>query len=86
MSEYISIPTYTLVHGNGLNYNELALVEPLAIGSHGIRRANIQKRENVLVVGAGPIGLGTMEFAKIAGANVIALQINDKRLTFCKKN
>ena len=37
-----------------------------------------------MVIGAGPIGLGTMEFARIAGANVIALDINDKRLQFCK--
>jgi 2-desacetyl-2-hydroxyethyl bacteriochlorophyllide A dehydrogenase len=85
MSEYISVPTYALVHGDGLDYDELALVEPLAIGAHGIQRANVQKGENVLVVGAGPIGLGTMEFARIAGASVIALDINDGRLAFCKE-
>jgi threonine dehydrogenase-like Zn-dependent dehydrogenase len=37
-----------------------------------------------MVMGAGPIGLGTMEFARIAGAQVIALDINDQRLQFCK--
>jgi threonine dehydrogenase-like Zn-dependent dehydrogenase len=36
------------------------------------------------VVGAGPIGLGIMEFARIAGAHVIALDINEHRLAFCK--
>jgi len=40
--------------------------------------------EFVLVVGAGPIGLGAMEFARIAGARVIAMDINDDRLHFCK--
>ena len=40
--------------------------------------------ENVLIVGAGPIGLGAMEFARIAGANVIAMDINESRLSFCK--
>jgi threonine dehydrogenase-like Zn-dependent dehydrogenase len=59
-------------------------VEPLAIGAHGVRRAKIQKDEFVLVIGAGPIGMGTMEFACIAGARVIALDINDQRLQFCK--
>jgi len=84
MAEYISVPSYSLVKGNGLNYDELALVEPLAIGAHGIRRAAIQKDEFVLVIGAGPIGLGTMEFARIAGAQVIALDVNSNRLQFCR--
>ncbi|MDQ6904303.1 MAG: zinc-binding dehydrogenase, partial [Bacteroidota bacterium] len=39
----------------------------------------------VLVIGAGPIGLGTMQFAKIDGAKVIALDINERRLNFCKE-
>jgi len=85
MAEYLSVPSYSLVHGNGLSYDELALVEPLAIGAHGIRRAAVMPGEYVLVVGAGPIGLGTMEFARIAGAKVIAMDINDGRLQFCRE-
>ena len=86
MTEYLSVPDHTLVHGEGLSYDELALVEPLAIGAHGIRRAGVQPDEFVLVVGAGPIGLGTMEFARITGARVIAMDINDQRLEFCRNN
>ncbi|PQA55507.1 zinc-binding alcohol dehydrogenase family protein [Siphonobacter curvatus] len=85
MAEYVSVPSYSLVHGEGLSYEELALVEPLAIGAHGVRRAGIQPGEFVLVVGAGPIGLGMMEFARIAGAHVIALDINESRLRFCQE-
>ena len=84
MAEYLSVPSYSLLHGEGLSYDELALVEPLAIGAHGVRRADVQPGEFVLVIGAGPIGLGTMEFARIAGAKVIALDINESRLDFCK--
>jgi 2-desacetyl-2-hydroxyethyl bacteriochlorophyllide A dehydrogenase len=84
MVEYVSVPSHTLIKGDGLSYDELALIEPLAIGAHGIRRAMVQKDEFVLVIGAGPIGMGTMEFARIAGAQVIALDINDARLQFCK--
>lgn len=84
MTEYLSVPANSLLHGEGLSFDELALVEPLAIGAHGVRRADVQKDEFVLVIGAGPIGLGTMEFARIAGAKVIALDINDARLAFCK--
>ena len=84
MAEYLSIPSSSLLHGEGLSFDELALVEPLAIGAHGVRRAAIEPGEFVLVIGAGPIGLGTMEFARIAGANIIALDINEQRLRFCK--
>lgn len=84
MVEYLSVPTYSLVHGDGLSFDELALVEPLSIGAHGVRRAGVQPGEWVLVVGAGPIGLGVMEFARIAGGNVIALDINESRLNFCR--
>jgi 2-desacetyl-2-hydroxyethyl bacteriochlorophyllide A dehydrogenase len=86
MREFISVPTSALVHGGDMNFDELALVEPLAIGAHGIRRAGVRKGEFVLVIGAGPIGLGIMEFGRIAGAQVIAMDINDNRLNFCKDN
>jgi len=85
MAEYISVPSYSLVHGEGLSFDALALIEPLAIGAHGIRRAGVMKDEFVLVIGAGPIGLGTMEFARIAGAKVIALDVNNDRLKFCSE-
>lgn len=83
MADYYSVPSYSLVHGKGLSMDELALVEPLSIGAHGVRRAGIQPGEFVLVVGAGPIGLGVMEFARIAGAQVIALDVQESRLRFC---
>jgi threonine dehydrogenase-like Zn-dependent dehydrogenase len=64
MAEYFSVPSYSLVHSEGLSFDELALVEPLAIGAHAVRRAAVSANEFVLVMGAGPIGLGTMEFAR----------------------
>ncbi|WDF57424.1 zinc-binding alcohol dehydrogenase family protein [Mucilaginibacter sp. KACC 22063] len=86
MTEYLQVPVDALVHGEGLSLDELALVEPLAIGAHGISRANVQAGEFVLIVGAGPIGLGLMEFARIAGGHVIAMDVNQERLDFCKTN
>jgi threonine dehydrogenase-like Zn-dependent dehydrogenase len=83
MAEYLSVPSSALLHGEGLNEDLLALVEPLSIGAHAVRRAGITPGEFVLVAGAGPIGLGTMEFARMAGAKVIALDVNDQRLKFC---
>src|SRR6478609_6698209 len=84
-AEYISVPSYSLLHGEGLSFDELSLVEPLAIGAHGVRRAGVKPGEFVLVVGAGPIGLGIAEFARIAGGNVIVMDINDQRLRFCEE-
>ena len=84
MVEYLSVPSNSLIHGENLVFDELALVEPLAIGAHGVRRAAVKPGEFVLVIGAGPIGLGTMEFARIAGGKVIALDVNAERLMFCR--
>jgi 2-desacetyl-2-hydroxyethyl bacteriochlorophyllide A dehydrogenase len=84
MAEYLLVPNGALVHGQGLTYDELALVEPLAIGAHGVGRAGVRPGEHVLVIGAGPIGLGTMEFAKIARGKVIAMDMNQDRLDFCR--
>lgn len=84
MMEFISVPVSALLHGGDMSFDELALVEPLAIGAHGIRRAGVMPGEFVLVVGAGPIGLGVMEFARIAGGRVIAMDVNNTRLQFCK--
>jgi 2-desacetyl-2-hydroxyethyl bacteriochlorophyllide A dehydrogenase len=85
MREYLSVPSSSLLHGESLSFDELALIEPLAIGAHGVRRAKIEPEEFALVIGAGPIGLGTMEFARIAGGTVIALDINEARLDFCRE-
>jgi 2-desacetyl-2-hydroxyethyl bacteriochlorophyllide A dehydrogenase len=83
MADYLSVPSSSLVHSEGLSYDELALVEPLAIGAHAVRRAAVREGEFVLVVGAGPIGLGVMESARIAGGQVIAMDVNKERLNFC---
>lgn len=85
MAEYLSVPASSLLHGADMSYDELALVEPLAIGAHGIRRAGLKAGEYILVIGAGPIGLGVIEFARIAGAHIIAMDVNDGRLGFCKE-
>ena len=83
MADYLVVPTSALIDGGGLSSDSLALVEPMAIGAHGVSRAAIEAGEFVLVVGAGPIGLCAMVFALMEGATVIALDINESRLTFC---
>ena len=86
MTEYLSVPSSSLLNGNDLSLEQLALVEPLAIGTHSLFRANVQANENVLVVGVGPIGLGIIEIAGLLKANVLAIDVNDTRLAFCSEN
>jgi len=85
MAEYVCVKDDYLLHGEGLNYDELALVEPLAIAAHAVRRAGVTKNDTVLVMGAGPIGIGLVQFAQQAGAMVIVMDINDHRLNFCRE-
>ena len=84
MREFLSVPSYSIVQHAGLDYDALSVIEPLAIGAHGVKRAGVKPGEFVLVMGAGPIGLGAMQFASIAGASVIALDINNEKLQFAK--
>lgn len=67
-----------------LTLDQLALVETLGIGCHAVDRGGPTAGENVLVIGAGPIGLSVIEFAKIAGATITVLDMNAKRLEFCR--
>ena len=85
MQEKITVPADILLKANNLSNNEMAIVEPLAIGAHAVRRAAIQKGEIVAVLGAGPIGIGIMKLAQIAGAKVIAIDMNQDRLTYAKE-
>jgi 2-desacetyl-2-hydroxyethyl bacteriochlorophyllide A dehydrogenase len=83
MREFVTVPNHALLKSEGLSIDELALVEPLAIGAHAVNRAAVTKGEFVLVIGAGPIGLGIAQFAGIAGAHVIVVDVIDDRLQFC---
>jgi 2-desacetyl-2-hydroxyethyl bacteriochlorophyllide A dehydrogenase len=83
MREYIVVEDRYILPGKGLTAEELALVEPLSIAAHGLRRAALKKGEKVLVMGAGPIGLFTILLAKIQGASVEVAEPNSSRLQFC---
>lgn len=86
MREFVTVPNHALLKSEGLSIDELGLIEPLAIGAHAVNRAAVTKGEFVLVIGAGPIGLGIAQFARIAGAHVIVVDVNDDRLQFCSTN
>jgi 2-desacetyl-2-hydroxyethyl bacteriochlorophyllide A dehydrogenase len=85
MREQIVVPAAKLHRSATLSFEQLALVETLGIGAHAVGRAQAHAGEWALVIGAGPIGLTVMQFALLAGARVIALDLELGRLEFCRK-
>ncbi|XP_071904633.1 L-idonate 5-dehydrogenase isoform X2 [Coffea arabica] len=71
---------------NNVSLEEGAMCEPLSVGVHACRRANIGPETKVLIVGAGPIGLVSMLAARAFGApKIVMVDIDDCRLSFAKK-
>lgn len=80
MCEWMCLPAGNLIPADGLSEDEAASVEYLAIGAHAVRRAQILGGMRVLVIGAGPIGLGAALFARFAGCEVILMDREADRL------
>ncbi len=80
------VPARKLHPGNDLSFDQLALVETLAIGYHAVQRGNPQPGETVLVIGAGPIGLACLEFLRLMdGVRVLVMDMVPGRLEFCRE-
>jgi (R,R)-butanediol dehydrogenase/meso-butanediol dehydrogenase/diacetyl reductase len=56
-----------------IDFRSGALVEPLSVGLHAVRRADLSPGENVLVIGAGPIGLAVTAWARLHGARRVVV-------------
>jgi len=79
------VPARKLHSSTQLSLEQLALVETLAIGCHAVNRGAPQQGEWVLLIGAGPIGLATLEFIRLTGARTIVLDMNASRIDFCRR-
>lgn len=79
------VPARKLHLAGKLTFEQCALVETLAIGCHAVDRSALKRDESCLIIGAGPIGLATLEFAKLTGARILMLDVVDSRLDFCRK-
>lgn len=85
MCEYISIPWEKVIYSESLTAEKLVLVEPLTIGFHAVSRAKVGTKEIVMVLGCGMVGIGAIAGAVLKGAKVIAVDIDDKKLSIAKK-
>ena len=84
--EYIRIPSICIENGNVvklpeyMSYQAGALIEPLSCCIRGLKNAGTGFNDDVLIVGAGPIGLFHLQLSKIAGARkVIVSEPNEQR-------
>lgn len=82
MRPLFALPVDRLHRSERLSFEQLALVEPLGIGAHAVVRSGLQEGEEVLVVGAGPIGLAVTQFALAARARVRVVELNPARRAF----
>jgi len=86
LAEYAIVDDYQLYKAsNDVSYEELSLTEPISCVTRSIRKANIQRTDNVVIVGAGIMGLLHTLLAKQAGARVIVSEPNPQRAAFAKQ-
>ena len=85
MQEYITYPANLVYPANELTLDQITLIEPLAIGSHAIERAEIKPEDIVLIIGAGPIGIGTVAMALFKASKILVMDLNQNRLDFIKQ-
>jgi 2-desacetyl-2-hydroxyethyl bacteriochlorophyllide A dehydrogenase len=86
MREFLQLPARKLHRSKKLSLDQLVLVEPLGIGAHAVRRAGLREGEFALVAGVGPIGLSVILSAQIEGVRIIAMDVNEARLEFCRQH
>jgi len=91
LAEYIRLPAINVDRGVFLLPDEMScedatFIEPVACVRRGLRKANIQPGDNVLVIGSGIAGLLYVQLARALGAvRVVATDINDYRLKAAKQ-
>lgn len=85
MREYLAMPWQKIIPATGLTEKEIALIEPMSVGFHAVNRAEVTDIDRVLVIGCGMIGIGAIVRASLRGATVIAVDLDDEKLTLAKR-
>jgi 2-desacetyl-2-hydroxyethyl bacteriochlorophyllide A dehydrogenase len=85
MQEYLPVPLDLLHKSDRLSLDQLALIETLGIGLHAVRRSELKRGEEALVVGAGPIGIAVAQFAAALRAHVHIVEKSEWRRAFVQK-
>ncbi|MCM8772818.1 MAG: NAD(P)-dependent alcohol dehydrogenase [Candidatus Omnitrophica bacterium] len=85
--EYIVMPEKNLIKiPEGLDYEDGALSEPLAIGIYSVKLSKIETGDDVAILGVGPIGLSILFTCRETGVNrIFVSDLIEDRLNFAKK-
>ncbi|MFD1901482.1 alcohol dehydrogenase catalytic domain-containing protein [Enterococcus termitis] len=85
-AEYVAVPEQNIIKvPETVSLKEAALIEPFTVGLHAVERLPIKANDEILVLGAGTIGLMTILALRARGVgNISVSEINDNRLRFAK--
>jgi propanol-preferring alcohol dehydrogenase len=88
-AEYVLVPSYKYLIkiSDGMDIDASATLSCSALTAYGaVKNANLKPDDNVVIVGAGGLGLMAIQLAKaVTGARIIAMDLDDKKLEFAKK-
>lgn len=86
-AEYVCVPEINAVKfSNDVSFEQAALFEPASVALHGLERVDYKGGHTVAILGTGPIGIMTMQMAKIYGASkVVVFDIVDEKLNLAKE-
>jgi threonine dehydrogenase-like Zn-dependent dehydrogenase len=84
MAEFMTIPWQKVIADDALTDFQLALVEPMTVGFHAVANGRVTDLDTVVVFGCGMIGSGAIVRAKLRGATVIAVDIDNQKLEVAK--
>lgn len=86
-AEYVVVPSHILYHlPDTLSFTSAAMLEAVSVALHAVRISAVKGVETALVIGAGMIGLLTLQAAKAAGCSrVLAADVDQTRLKLAKQ-
>ena len=85
MREFMSVPWQKVIPAEGIEPQDIALIEPMSVGFHAVDRAQVTDSDTVLVIGCGMIGVGAIVRASLRGATVIAMDLDDEKLALARE-
>jgi threonine dehydrogenase-like Zn-dependent dehydrogenase len=85
LTDFISVPTPKIFVAEGLNLEELCIVEPLTVGFHAIARGRVTEKDSVAIFGCGAIGLGAVAASAFRNAQTIAIDVDDAKLQIARE-
>jgi 2-desacetyl-2-hydroxyethyl bacteriochlorophyllide A dehydrogenase len=84
MREYLAVPWEKIIPADGISVRDSALIEPMSVGFHAVNRAQVTDTDTVMVIGCGMIGIGAIIRATVRGAKVIAVDVDNEKLSIVK--